>query len=302
MVNIVIIIGASKGFGKAITEAILSNDSICGSDQQTKFLLVTTSKERTIAAWNEIYEKLRGEHYPDATCSNVDLCVEEADLSQRGDCYRVLQVLQAMLNHIHKPVQQLYTFMNTGSVVPVGPLFSNDGDGHHGVDETHFGYYDAIATHCSLNFTSFTILTRYVMRICVRLQLHSPLLRARFVNISSLAALQPMYGLSAYCAIKAARDSFVRVLALELGRDVPSANFKVLSYAPGPMMTDLVRLNLLAKNAANNHLKEYQGSFVDPLVSARKCVSIISSPDYERSWSSGDHLDYFDDLATMRIE
>jgi sepiapterin reductase len=55
------------------------------------------------------------------------------------------------------------------------------------------------------------------------------------VNVSSLAAIVPFRCWSSYCAGKAARDMLHRCIAEEEG----SAGVKTLSYAPGPLDTDM---------------------------------------------------------------
>jgi 3-oxoacyl-[acyl-carrier protein] reductase len=76
--------------------------------------------------------------------------------------------------------------------------------------------------------------TMAITRGCVRMML----LRREggaIVNVSSIAGLRGMRGLSAYTASKAALDGFTRSLARELG----ARNIRVNSVAPGFLDTEM---------------------------------------------------------------
>jgi sepiapterin reductase len=120
------------------------------------------------------------------------------------------------------------------------------------------------------------------------------------VNVSSLAALEPLVSHGLYCVGKTARDMFHSCLATEaeteaedLGHLQPE--LKTLNYAPGPMDTDmqrelrsseLVHPSMRASYAA---MKE-QGTLVDAEASAAKCVGLVFRNRYE----SGAHIDWYD--------
>jgi len=109
------------------------------------------------------------------------------------------------------------------------------------------------------------------------------------VNISSLLALQPFRSLTLYCAGKAARDMFGRVLAAE------EPAVRVLSYAPGPLRTDMA--DDIAANAGDEELRQMyregvKEGFLDCDVSAARLVTILE----EGKFASGDHVDYYDEL------
>jgi len=112
------------------------------------------------------------------------------------------------------------------------------------------------------------------------------------VNVSSLAAVQPFETWGVYCAGKAARDMFHRVLAEETKA---SKQVKVMNYAPGPLDTDMqrqIREGVDVKAETRDYfisLKQ-ENKLVDPLTSAAKLVKILDCGTYE----SGSHLDFFD--------
>nr|KAF6448976.1 sepiapterin reductase [Rousettus aegyptiacus] len=116
----------------------------------------------------------------------------------------------------------------------------------------------------------------------------SPGLSRIVVNISSLCALQPYKGWTLYCAGKAARDMMFQVLATE------EPSVRVLSYAPGPMYTDMLRLAMETSVYPDlrKQLEELKtkGKLVDCKVSAKKLLSLLQ----EDTFKSGVHVDVFD--------
>ncbi|NWV23822.1 SPRE reductase, partial [Origma solitaria] len=108
------------------------------------------------------------------------------------------------------------------------------------------------------------------------------------VNISSLCALQPFRSWALYCAGKAARDMMFQVLALE------EPGVRVLSYAPGPLDTDM---QLLARTKTGDPELRQQfqrmqenRQLLDSSVSAQKLLQLLQ----EDTFPSGAHVDFFD--------
>lgn len=79
-----------------------------------------------------------------------------------------------------------------------------------------------IVSYLALNVVSFATLTSAFVT-----QFRSSPGELAVLNVTSLAAIQPMASLGFYCVGKAARESYLKVLATE----TPSLN--VLSYSPG---------------------------------------------------------------------
>uniref|UniRef100_A0A8C5TJ03 Sepiapterin reductase n=1 Tax=Malurus cyaneus samueli TaxID=2593467 RepID=A0A8C5TJ03_9PASS len=108
------------------------------------------------------------------------------------------------------------------------------------------------------------------------------------VNISSLCALQPFHSWGLYCSGKAARDMLFRVLALE------EPGIRVLSYAPGPLDTDmqLVARTQTADPGMRQQFQRLQenGQLIDSSVSAQKLLQLLQ----EDSFPSGAHVDFYD--------
>ena len=103
-----------------------------------------------------------------------------------------------------------------------------------------------------------------------------PAERKAVVQVSSLIAVESQKTWSLYCAGKAARDMFFRVMAEEEGPD----GIRVLNYAPGPMDTQLVNDVLSAASTDGGvraMFQEYKegGKFLKPEVSAAKMIGIL---------------------------
>ena len=83
---------------------------------------------------------------------------------------------------------------------------------------------------------------------------------------------------------KASRDAFFRSVALE------NESVKVLSYAPGPLQTDMVEI---LRN--DGYLKEEFKNMdvLKPETTAEKLIEILEN----NKFSSGDHIDYYTPIA-----
>ena len=131
-----------------------------------------------------------------------------------------------------------------------------------------------------------------------------------FINISSLAAVQAFPTWTAYCVAKAGRDMAAGVAAAESVADAPShcgsggdsgsQQLRLLSWAPGPMATDMMsEIQTLpgcsrgvqawaVKAGANNG----QGC-VPADVSAQRAILLAQQPAL---WASGSHIDVYDEV------
>jgi sepiapterin reductase len=119
--------------------------------------------------------------------------------------------------------------------------------------------------------------------------------KATVINVSSLAAIQPFESWGVYCAGKAARDMFHKVLAEEQKKSPARESIRVLSYAPGPLDTNMqkeIRESALVDKPTQDYFIELKknNQLVDPTVSADKLINLIASENFE----SGTHVDFFD--------
>lgn len=113
--------------------------------------------------------------------------------------------------------------------------------------------------------------------------------RRTVINVTSLAAIKPIKSMGYYCAGKAAREMFFKVLAEE------NPTLDVLNYAPGPVDTDMV-----AEVMSNTGDAETKGMFVNLKETktiltvdqtTKRIVGLLESGKYK----SGQHVDYYDE-------
>lgn len=141
-----------------------------------------------------------------------------------------------------------------------------------------------INSYWALNLTSMLCLTSSILRAFP----DSPGLSRTVVNVSSLCALEPFKGWTLYCAGKAAREMMFKVLASE------EPGVRVLSYAPGPLDTDMQQL--ARENSLDPDLRKRlqdlktKGELVDCRMSAQKLLNLLQKDTFK----SGDHVDFYD--------
>ena len=115
------------------------------------------------------------------------------------------------------------------------------------------------------------------------------------VNVSSLAALVPYDSWSIYCAGKAAREMFHRVLASE---NVKDSCLSIMNYAPGPLDTDMskeIRESSTLHAEARDYFKSLKdkNEVVQVAESAGKLVSLVLTQNFK----NGSHVDYYDEIG-----
>ncbi|NXA49913.1 SPRE reductase, partial [Nothocercus julius] len=143
---------------------------------------------------------------------------------------------------------------------------------------------DEINSYLAFNVTSALCLTSAALRAFGK----RPGARRAVVNVSSLCAVKPFRTWALYCGGKAARDMVFQVLALE------EPDVRVLSYAPGPLDTDM---QLLARTKTGDaEMREHfqglheRGELIDCDVSAQKLLRLLE----EDAFPSGAHVDFYD--------
>lgn len=251
LLRVVLVTGASRGFGRASAQAFARE----ASGRRRLHLVLVARDEAALAET--------------AKCCDSHACFK-VDLSTADS----LQ-LEPVLGHLQTAVDgaaELIVVHNTGSL---GPLSRGQEMADQDVRET-----------IDLNVTSFMTLTNAVLR---RL---APKVRVAFVNVSSLMALEPWGGFSLYCSTKAARDMYMRCVATDAERT--GLKVRTLSYAPGPMNTDMMT-TILGTCADEQTLAglqdvERKKSFVNADASADKMVRLLG----EDAYANGAHMDWFD--------
>uniref|UniRef100_A0A182SBQ6 Sepiapterin reductase n=1 Tax=Anopheles maculatus TaxID=74869 RepID=A0A182SBQ6_9DIPT len=111
------------------------------------------------------------------------------------------------------------------------------------------------------------------------------------INITSKACLVPFQSMTYYCAGKAAREMYFRVLAEE---ETATGGVTVLNYSPGPVDTEMT-VDLQAHSNAPE-IRDYFKSLRDTTTilttdqTTAKFLHILQNGLFK----SGDHVDYYD--------
>ncbi|XP_043841484.1 sepiapterin reductase isoform X1 [Dromiciops gliroides] len=249
-----ILTGASRGFGRSLVP-LLAPRLAAGS-----VLVLSARNDRAL-------QELSADVAASWPGLRV-LCVS-ADLGSQAGLQRLLEALRELSQP--PDLQRLLLINNAGTL---GDVSKNIVDF---ADPTEINGYWA------LNVTSTLCLTSGILRVFPP----SPGLKRTVVNISSMCALKPFKSWGLYCAGKAARNMLFKVLAEE------EPNVRVLSYAPGPLDTDM-QLEARQKTRDSElrqslvKLKDTH-SLLDSSVSAQKLLDLLEEDTFE----SGAHIDYF---------
>ncbi|TGZ50916.1 hypothetical protein DBV15_11901, partial [Temnothorax longispinosus] len=115
------------------------------------------------------------------------------------------------------------------------------------------------------------------------------------INITSLYAIQAGIGSGQYSSVKAAREMYFKVFALEN----PDAN--VLSYSPGPVDTDMfttVCETIADPEAKKMYIEMRQKKTV---LTTEQTVNRLVQILKERKYNAADHVDYYDNLRGLPV-
>ena len=284
MATVVAIVGASKGFGFSLMKACLESFLLTGPrDIRCMFLLITSNRERCIEAWRQAYFESFGKPYQHEKNEFMTVIVEEHDLRDTSCLARMSDIINLVFRQFHYAVNRYFIFFNAGSVTPVGPLL-----------KPMKGFNNMLVDHVNLNFVAFVSLLRSLLHVILKREISHPNVSIMIVNVSSLAAIRNLSGMCVYGAIKAARDAIIQGVADELAVEYPQLDAKLLSYAPGPMETDMTTRDLISEDAPDNFMKNNKTNFINGTESARKCLSLLTN--LSTKWKSGAHIDFFDDV------
>ncbi|EGF83437.1 hypothetical protein BATDEDRAFT_84986 [Batrachochytrium dendrobatidis JAM81] len=292
--NLFIITGASKGFGKSIALALA--DSPLLTAQPTDVLLVARNLVElndVKAAVEQIFQEA---HVAPRHSLSVHVCTEDFSSNDMDVVSQRIISRSAMQSPLAYTTAVL--FNNAGTLGTLSRIR----------DQTISDMRKSI----DVNLMAPLVLSAAFLKQfadCSKLIL---------VNVSSLAAIQPFDTWGVYSSIKAARDMFHQVIAVEeanidaeealskrttspCSKDtqdtqapLKSARVRVLNYAPGPMDTDMqtrIRNEMPEIELKQAYVKMHdQGQLVDPNDSASVLMSLLESDDY----INGSHIDYYD--------
>lgn len=114
--------------------------------------------------------------------------------------------------------------------------------------------------------------------------------QCQVINISSLCAITPFKSWGLYCAGKAARDMFFKVLATE------EPTISVLNYSPGPLDGEMQAQ--VRSTSEDDEIRtsftamKDEGKLLPIHVSVDKMLQFI----HANKFKSGDHVDYYDQI------
>uniref|UniRef100_A0A8C5QP78 Sepiapterin reductase n=1 Tax=Leptobrachium leishanense TaxID=445787 RepID=A0A8C5QP78_9ANUR len=250
--------GGSRGLGRSLAS------ELCARFQPGSELLLVA---RTESLLRHLAEELNRSH------PGVTVSWHVADLgTDEGICGVAAEAKRGFRNH--SQAGRLLIINNAGSLGDVKKFFLD------------FTKPDDMTVYLSLNVSSAMCFTSSLLRAFPG----RPGLQRIVVNISSLAALHPFKSWSLYCTGKAAREMMFKVLAAE------QKNIRVLSYAPGPLDTEMHEL--ARAESADPELRQFLANqkdddkLVDCDVTVRKLVGILLADSFE----SGAHIDFYDEV------
>ncbi|XP_019742263.1 sepiapterin reductase b [Hippocampus comes] len=268
-----IITGASKGFGRALAHLVL-NYLKTGS----VLLLVARSRPLLQQLKEELLQNLKDMQEITIFCTVADLStkegVEDTVAMARQQSLKEIDHVLLINNAGNKaPIEyglrrlfhRLFFTVNVkvaGARASLGDIspFEN------------FTELERVNSYLAFNVSSVLALTAGM------LQAFPPRagLQWSVVNCSSMFAVQALPSWVLYCTAKAARDMMFRVLAVE------NPNVKVLSYAPGPMDTQMQE-DIRRLTGIQYHLHPCRDS-------AAKLMRLLLDNDFVTAC----HVDFFD--------
>eukprot|EP00127_Corallochytrium_limacisporum_P003067 Clim_evm23s145 gene=Clim_evmTU23s145 len=271
MATVVVVTGASQGFGQALSCALAAQFRERGITGSKVMFRLTARSEDGLKQTKDLVLGV----IPDAKVYTLGIDMNNPDEYAPG-------MKTLLTKDIPENPESAYLFQVAGSL----------GDLSKSIDEYDL---ELIRGYLDLNFSSFTFLTKlFVEQFRSRVSKQMDI-----VNVSSLCAVAEFPGWGLYCAIKAGRDMLLKVLSRELEEYQKAtgnkATLKTLNYAPGPLDTSM-QLEVRTKlkyDVMRNQYKEMhaQGKLIKCLTSADRLLKLLDT-DYV----SGEHIDYYDDF------
>ncbi|KAL6261050.1 hypothetical protein P5V15_008576 [Pogonomyrmex californicus] len=113
-------------------------------------------------------------------------------------------------------------------------------------------------------------------------------IKKMIINITSLFGIQATKDYAYYCSVKAAREMYFKVFALE------NPDVNVLSYAPGAVDTNM--LNFACKFSIDSETKEFFHEIRKITLTPEQTVNRLVQVLKEQKYKSGDRVDYYDKI------
>ncbi|KAJ3330922.1 hypothetical protein HDU76_004508 [Blyttiomyces sp. JEL0837] len=296
--SVVIITGASKGYGRAIAIAFAGSATFCSNNSHLRLILISRDGDG-LSTTEQLCKSA-------CSCNTISVESHAIDLSQPSD-ERFQQFYDDILRGKQASEYGHAILINNagslGRLARVRDLSATD-----------------VSEALSLNVASPIVLTRLFLKAFAgrKVDGKSTISPTVVVNISSLAAIQEFDCWGLYSAGKAARELFFKTVALEEDliakedsgvpaqsqpttttapspeKEIATRRVAVLNYAPGPLDTEMQREirqempDVPLKKAFTDMFE--QGKLVDPNDSATVLIRLI----VEGKYVAGEHVDYFD--------
>lgn len=266
-----IITGASKGFGRILAKKFANQFSDQFTDDKEsiiKFILIA----RNVNEIDSLANKLR------SIDSRINISKIITDLAETKAIDDISQEFERNQNNLSRPYDHYILIHNAGSIGKATELCKtvnvNDADKRN-------AYY-------RLNLYSVMEMTGIFLR---HIETKPNVSHCHIINVSSLAAIQPMSGMLDYCVGKAAREAYFKQLSNELTANNDSkrtkTKYRLLNYAPGPLDTEMFR-QLQQESTLQEQFREIIP--LKPEDSADKLFQIL----HEDKFANAAHVDYYD--------
>ncbi|KZC10335.1 PREDICTED: sepiapterin reductase [Dufourea novaeangliae] len=251
-----LITGASRGIGKQIAVSFGS--------------ILEDGSHALLLAKNLTALKETAKNIP----SNITVDTVSVDLSKATEDELHKIIMQSLKDKTPEQFDRLVVVHNVGTMGDISKTTNDMSD-----LTTWHNYYD-------LNVFIPAILNGVVMKIFNE----NTNTEKTVVNITSLFAIKPTRYTGYYCTGKAAREMFFKVFALEN----PQVN--VLNYSPGPVETDM--LHEVCEQHADQEVKAHMNELVTKkiVLTCKQTVTRLLEILKDHKYTSGDHVDYYDEL------
>lgn len=257
---VVFITGASRGYGRAMSQLITHNENGILQNAQAGSKIVLMA--RNLADLEKTKSLIvNTDKRFDITVVSVDLSVADVKSTER--------VVNETLEECGKDFTHAYLFSNAAVLGDPGKLLPD----YNSIEE--------IQKVFTLNVVSASFLISRFSRYFERSSCF-------VINTSSLLAIQPMNSTCLYSSSKACMDMFINNLAA----DCP--HIRCLNYAPGPMDTEMARE--LRDKTGNADTQAYftkmfsEGTIINPTDSAKKLMVLLQRNEFV----NGSHIDFYD--------
>lgn len=258
----VIVTGASRGFGQQIAQLVASDeDGIFQTTAPGSLMILMSRDEDGLAKTKQLVEQAN---------SGFQVKVVPIDLA---NTQHMKVVLDDTLNTCGGDFEHSLLFSNAGTL----------GDPHKLLPE--YDDIDELENIYKLNVVSPSYV---VSKFCK----HFKDSHRYVINTSSLAAIQPFRSTGLYSTSKAAMDMFLRNLVA----DCPDV--RALNYAPGPLDTKMARD--LRDGTSDEGTRNYfvdlftTGKILSARDSAKKLMMLLRKNEF----SNGAHIDFYDVLRS----